>query len=462
MWIIFRNGIRVGDWKRNTFDIVYGRFSMFNGPNYIEWLTYNPSEELMTMSGTKDDFTFKYMDGNNHTEFEIQLKLVFSSWDHDKRGMLIRFEPKLLYYANLYIISKNPICKTIEDVMVDLLGRVNAKVIVASDIKNNELYNGYFHKGRIISFLDKFASDNNTEYYINDKFCAVGYIINNFKDLQANSVPTYTTLDNTISQVEVFKKKFTIATITQRVIKTIGDVIILNDGTPQRVISSYFRLDQNTIDSSIICNDYGVKVDQFTLAHLTKSVYKDDNMLQSIDSKYSNIDTFVSLTTEDTDEFEKLAAVSTISRDMRHMNITNTDITQRIVKSVPYAGDTVGIQYPVNIGSNNINVSHEGELSSSIEVGQVYQESLSPKRTAPEDFRLTLPDGGTLYYSAAKKEWAMITKTNIMIGVQSSFDNTKVPTDADLQAKITIKNGEIILDDGTRKITMNGSMVNVT
>jgi hypothetical protein len=50
-----------------------------------------------------------------------------------------------------------------------------------------------------------------------------------------------------------------------------------------------------------------------------------------------------------------------------------------------------------------------------------------PKKNTVNDFRLTLPDGGSLYYNNSSGEWILAAKSKVTIGGQSNISETSVP-----------------------------------
>jgi len=59
-------------------------------------------------------------------------------------------------------------------------------------------------------------------------------------------------------------------------------------------------------------------------------------------------------------------------------------------------------------------------------VAQLYQGT-TPKRNSIDDFRLTLPDGGTLYYEKSTGKWILAAKSKVEIGT-GNVSSTQVPT----------------------------------
>jgi len=145
--------------------------------------------------------------------------------------------------------------------------------------------------------------------------------------------------------------------------------------------------------------------------------------------------------------------------DIRNMLLAESVVPRKTNKGHTYAGNSVGQQFPENKGVMGINVSHVGEIYNSIEVAQLYKTGdRPPKRNSNKDYRLTFPDGTTIYWEASSGEYSIMAKSKIKIGVSSSVDSTSVPD----PYNIVIDSTSVVLEKGSRKITIDGTTVDIT
>jgi len=110
-----------------------------------------------------------------------------------------------------------------------------------------------------------------------------------------------------------------------------------------------------------------------------------------------------------------------------HHNPENMDFTKStkftpiMFESTPYAGDEVGVQYPKNIYAQVIALAPDGKLDSATIVGQMFHKNVMPKRESENDYRLTLGDAATDYYSYENQGWLRYAANSTIIGADNTI-----------------------------------------
>jgi hypothetical protein len=113
------------------------------------------------------------------------------------------------------------------------------------------------------------------------------------------------------------------------------------------------------------------------------------------------------------------------ANDKFNLNIKDSTNLASVIQTSPYAGTTEGIQFPTNKDVSIVILNPDERKDVAVEVAQLFQGT-EPKRNNIKDFRLTLPDGGTLYYDDTNGKWIMAAKKSIDIGLTNS-NSTSVP-----------------------------------
>ena len=122
--------------------------------------------------------------------------------------------------------------------------------------------------------------------------------------------------------------------------------------------------------------------------------------------------------------------------DMDSISVT-TKGTLDVKTASPYAGKEVGLQFPAQDDSVDLISLHRNKLHSAISHGQLWQgeetgknawkEGMIPLRTTIEDYRFTLPNGTTEYFSPSSNEWMFGINGTLKLGywAEAAFD--KIP-----------------------------------
>ena len=423
MWVMQKNGLMVGDWKNCENDILDIELSLFRGPNRVVWYHFYPMAEVTLKSSDTDSFRLVMTDGKGGIEFTIYLKLETILWDNEKNCLLIRLIPDMYYHAQNNMVNMIKNAKNIKDILIAMFPKA-ASIKVAGDLQDMHLYSGGYCRSTILEFIAKYCEDNNREFYLSDTDVALGIIQD---DASPELISSITMKENTMAEFNRYGVIFSMYTLDKAV--QYPSKIIKVDGNVSRIIYTRIYAKSDYLTSTVLCSEMYKKVTEYMLATLLNTISR-DSLLQDILRNNSVRNIVVGKTSTDT-EFEKQVKFENYMRDMQNLNVLE-GTPFRVVKSSPYAGDSVGLQFPTNASSHIVAVANEGEYSSLMEVAQLFQktdgEMKAPVRSSLNDFRLTLPDGGSFYYDNANESWILAAKAKITLGVQADVSATAVPS----------------------------------
>jgi hypothetical protein len=370
--------------------------------------------------------------------------------------MEIRFEPTLLYYLNTNHELYFKDVKTLKG-MINTIIPSGFNFSISSDIENYQLFNTMSMKGKPFDVICDMAANYGFEVYCSGKSIGLGYITS--KEVDPLKLENISWFNNSIGVYELHGTKF--ASVTTADPHYIPGGWIKVNGIAKRII--YNRI---YIGPTIGAEKYKVSTEQTVVVENTVIVVDDKEIiteemlfdaLPEEDRVYARHikpyyhSSFVGLTKSD-DDSRKEIYPNIISDDLSNVAVFKGD-TLNVIKSSPYAGDQVGLQFPAQQDSIDLITLHKDNYHAGVTHSQLWSDNI-PKKNNPEDFRLTLPDGGTLYYDKAKGKWILAAKSQIIIGIDSGTKYDAISFDS--------TSGKIVITDGTRTITMNGSTVDVS
>lgn len=459
MWTLFKqsNGIitQIATWSQNVNDNFDIRLSMFRGPNILIWYSYEPSTKLLLGTNIKDQFIIAIND-RGKVLWDIQCTLTYIGWNNKKGCMELRFEPSLLYYLNTRREIYFSDVKTL-DGFIKTIVPSTFDYSVSSDIKDFQIFSNLSIKGKPFDVICDMAADYGLEVYCTGRSLAIGYIKS--QDINPLLMSNATWFNNSVGVYEIYGTKF--ANITTKSPFYIPGGYIKVNNSIKRIIynriyigpvkdSDQYKVSTEEIvaaENTIIAVDNNKKITEEMLYH---AIPEEDRVyMHHINPfKYSSL---VSVTKEESDTTKKVYPNS-INDDLTNIVAVKGE-TLDVVKASPYAGDEVGLQFPHQEESIDLVSFHKEKYHAGVAHSQLWSDKI-PIKNNPEDFRLTLPDGGNVYYDNAKGKWIFAAKSQIVIGIDSGASYTSVSFDSE--------SGKIIITDGTRTITMDGSTVNVT
>lgn len=411
MWIIKKEGLIIGSWSDNEEDEICLELSLFRGPNKLVWYHYRPSEDLLRFSGDNRLFTFLLGTGTGEFAIAMDFSLQSITFDNDKVCQVITLVPfaynVCLNFADMFIEGE----KNIKGILTKMLdGKI--KIKVAADCNEN-LYNGAMIKGSIINFIAKYCFDQDREFYIDDNTIMIGYI-------QDNRRYDYLRLyENTVSINSKYNSSVKFISASSPTSCPPPGFVINIMGNDCRIAHIQYKFAKGRGTSFVVCTELNQKITENDLLSAIREM-----------PRYPEISSFFVETKEDKNAYFSKCYDVPINKNPGKLEFLKNLPPVNIMKASPYAGDDVGISFPSNETAKRVAVTHEGEASTAVEVGQLWQWKM-PKKDAVEDFRLTLPDGGTLYYDHSAGEWILAAKSKIRIGIQSTISSENVPNPPD-------------------------------
>lgn len=417
-------------------DKFIAEFSIYRGPNRLIWYCYSPTPQVNLDS--KIDDVYELIIGSGHKgylSFSIELTLETISWNTDMSCYVIRFLPTSYFIGELQSIYGSLHVNTVKEFLNEILP--SRMILSVTKDLDGEIYDHLNWHGTLLDLLAKIAHDFDTEFYLGDIILNVGHVY--VEDTKPFPIYIH---NNTLSEFKMSKDLY--ITFTHST---------LPGPLPGGTINFPYNESENTIKRVIYnkitwSSDKGLECDMFSTdiySHITEEQFakllcnEDKEILLRKYRDLKQLPSFLAKQVDDRpeeDETQKWVKTGDISRKMdQYQGRDNEMFDIRVVKSTPYAGKTVGMQFPntkEDDSVHSINVSHQNNTNTVVEVGQVYQKDSngnveSPKRNSEDDFRLTLPDGGTLYYDHENGTWIMAAKTNIKIGVVEDLDSESIP-----------------------------------
>jgi len=435
-------------------DIFIVNCSMFRGLNDIRWYSRNPHSVMLNNCGSHKIYSvgLKLKD-ETKTLHDIKCILKTPTWNYKVSAMEYVFIPLINYELKNYIkISIGKEC-SINDVMaaiVKAIGGFEYDGLIDKTIKYKEFY----EEGIAENIISDICKENNLEWVaFKDGIIVKEGIINN------GNVPNlYENVNNTIVKM---------STIVQNdyiVAGSVGDTMselcsnVTFGGSGNGSVSEYYRViwfqyhySRRGVKSSFVCNDTNIS-EQDYCSYL--SDYNSTYLLNKLQSDNYTFVSKINKISQDKFGIDHKSIETPIGNDINKLTFETKDaVDVRVAQSMPYAGETVGIQFPENKDAVEICVSPYSQKHMATSVGQLFQGK-TPTRKSTDDFRLTLPDGGSIYYDKADGSMILAAKTKLKIGVQSGISST-TPVEPDNFIEIDGDGDTFTLSKNGATITIN-------
>lgn len=532
MWAILYNGgsiistaaakaIVIGSSWTTPSDELDCMFSLFRAPNEVIWNSKEPGKsaaknmkfgdpirlilfrrDLNLPSKTLDAKEVLSLVANKNPNIIADLHLCLESknWHqgmfrkHD--GLELRFVPASKFYAENnegYFffggqkvnarIKLRPVFNKLEE-KINNSKTIKSIKIISDTVTEAIEYRSFMSMSNSLDTIDKIAVDNGLEYFYGDNEIYIGKQINNH--IPGTPIPDKfkyndSNMYNNTSFQNAFKYKLPYPPYTEMNISVdsggfpdtmpLPGTVIELFGFPRRIIynnisfnskgsySSFITIETVSVSKTLM---YKLLPDKARRKLSTELDYKIPDIMFGKVKKYMN------MASESSRQFTDFN-VQYNNSDPEELafddSITKFPVTYF---STPYAGEQVGVQYPENLEAAVVAVCPDGKNESMTSVGQIYQNRKAPKRDEKKDYRLTVPNAGTVYYDQSKKVWYIASKRMCVMGIGSSIVDTKAPLRTQMTSYIQIGDGDtddqkkIVITTGDRTITVDNLTVNVT
>lgn len=421
MWGFYIGGKPLAIDDGCPYDEVIVEFSMFRGPNSITWRSHTPYMKSMLEMGDRTNIQFRY--GNN---YEILLSIKNIAYNGQQNCWDITFVTNLWYHIMQPIeASKNKI-KTVGQALNAIkANEKNVKINASEDFLKKELFDGIAIDTSLIDFLAGLANNTGNELYIGDMSINIGYYIGDSAKTIFSSEANLET--NTFYLFEKERRKYLWVTSPKPISPYPCHNIKYQDNV-YRVIYTNTFFKRGIVTTNVLCTMAGSPIDEWDLAGVLPPL---DSYKLSIRLKANN-SIFVGKTVKE-DEYSREVDISNISYDLGKVKTKGSKGTVILKKSSPYAGPTVGLQFPNNKDAIPVAAKVKDELSSSVEIAQIFQKKTNdkiqaPTRNTPDDFRLTLPDGSTIYYDNTTGVLYLTGKDAIGLAVKPNMSSLIAPS----------------------------------
>ncbi len=432
-------------------DIVYVYFSFFQGPNAVIWKSKNPYMNFQL--NKRDTFKYIFTYGNN---FRIDLCLKSYGYDSLEGCYQAIFVPRLLYYLE-FDLAENPIStknvKTVGDILQLMIGGFPEIQFKADkELKNLKMFpeEGISLHRSFLEFLTNLAFKLKKELLITNNSISIGEYIGDKTLSKPFSI--FYSADNRISNITVNNKQF-LEVVGVNVMPIKPPQIFQFQGKNYRAVFTRYIFHQNYIESLVVCTtDFSIRpkelfqaIPRDTISLLFEGAIN-INMLTAKGAKLyrsiwnGKIKKDLPNVTE-TDMDDKNWGIQ-----QKKLNIRPAEGSVTFIKSSPYAGEFVGLQFPQNIGGVNFGIQSELDSPEMVAIGQVFQKDsngklLMPYKESSNDFRLTLPDGGTMFYSDFSGTFFLLGKKKVFIITKDKDDLSKqIPNITNSSAYISVEN----------------------
>lgn len=456
MWTLNFGNAKIANYKDNRKDHVIAKFSMFRGPNYIIWRSRTPH---MPFALTVNDvLIYEWTFGPHIT---VKTKFVGARWCSNENCMEFRFIPDTFYHLSHEAIITTENITTLRQILENLTANnksIQLKIEEEPDplkkgFPDQNLFNGlYLHNERPIDYLATICKTHKKEMLVGDKFIGIADYLQT-DDIGYN----IHVFNNSFSHFSMFGKEFiSVGSSKEPIYPSQHFYFHSNSSTVLQLRCIHTSIDINGIkkDVHMISNVFDVKEvtkiepDPYEPGKtIEKQVFRwapikiteeelidllDDEDRQALmDIYYNNSNVIVGKTSFDA-ENDKFVKYNNDKYDLAKTNFIPSSYRYLVTKATPYAGPTVGLQFPINNNSISVDVKHDGKASSAIEVGQIYQKNndnvwQEPRKDSEDDFRFTLPDGTTVYYEHNIATFTICGKQEVIVGIQSDIDYKKKP-----------------------------------
>jgi hypothetical protein len=433
MWkILYDTGSKittVATWNTNPEDCFDVRLSLFRGPNRIIWYCYNPDLGLLKNTKMSDIFYFTINDEGSLL-WDLKCIITYIGWNPEKECMEIRLEPALLYILN-----------TVKEMYFDDVQTLDAFVqsivpsgfthSISPDLKNNKLFNNISVKGNRYDVICDLAEQYGYEVYCTGSQLSVGYLES---DVDAVSLGNTQMTNNTRGIYNIREKE--IACISSEYGFYLPGGILKLNGKIKRIMYTRIHIGpfkgpekfQVVKSTDVAVTNIAIAVNNGVLISedlLYDVVPEEDRHYFRHVRKFS-FSSFIGITKTD-EGLTKKVYPNIISDDLQKP-VGVKGSTLSVVSASPYAGDEVGLQFPTQDDSIDLITKHKDKYHAAVSHGQLWSDKV-PKRNNNDDFRLTLPDGSTLYHEKSTGDWKLAAKGKIHLVAESSPSYNSVPAD---------------------------------
>jgi phage baseplate assembly protein gpV len=433
MWIIYRGNTVIASAKENPEDFLVATFSMFRGQNIIAWF---PQEEVQKEALQIDlavPYKLELLD-EGKVLHSITMFIEELNWNANTGTPRIEFTPALYHYSRSTITVSKKGTFTLRQILEDILKQLNKlsglkfNLITDSksldEIKYKDFY-AYDQASNIIAHLN---NKHGFEWLMSDFELVMGIFIGNNKVIDGRS------WNNTVMQIKNGSDKFYSGS-TQGVISLPGQITLFGnqmlEGTVLRTLWSQFRWENSHGISLYSANDK--HINEYNYSLILPSFLKDPLTIL-INRDHAPI-YFGKILKWESNRIN--IQENPVGLNPEKFTFDKPKQSAWAIPSSPYAGPNVGLQFPETKESVGLFSAPNNATEQQVQIAQIFQEGTIPKRTNPDDFRLTLPDGGTLYYSKANGSWILSAKTKVLIGQESSLSSTGVPNPNSNYVEIT-------------------------
>jgi hypothetical protein len=428
-------------------DILITSIGLYLNDPYIRLYSKNVSAFTNSRFTTDDVYLFTATDDKNKKIIQTKMSFMTMYWSYELEAFVIQFMILSARAAKTIIEVSLEISKTgytYYDILKAICKKIDIKLRTCSTLAESEdikgkikLYPSYHGIGEAATLIREVCKDNLLEYFFYDNYLEFTHLaIVYSKDISY--------IKNERSTIS----RFTINNTTIKGVESVGIYVGACGADnclvpiPGRLIRIYVQQDIETYDESrIVWQSYhwsqGGSKTSFvsTLAKISMGDFMNvipPAFKEEINFTYPNYLGYVSKASSTASEYEHtdLALINN-SNDPTSQKTTNlTDmLNKRVVRSSPYAGKDVGLQFPDEKDAVEMIVSPQDSQDMGVAVGQIFQKT-QPFRSSSKDFRLTLPNA-TIYIKENGE--IIIAGDKIYIGNTPSLSPKSTPSISDAQ-----------------------------
>jgi len=534
MWVITNsfNGkptFIIGSSKTNERDTLNAFFSLYRAPNEVIWKCREPTsymaehlnygsrvrfyafrkgiEKSIILGKEYDQILNLIKSNSNQIVISIEMAIISKNWfqgtrasDASMKMILIPFskfalksnDGKIFYQGG----TKYEKRETLGKIFKSIENLTGGNCTISTDKVTSLIeYKNYITYSSLIDTIDKISTDNLLEYFYDDGGLRIGKMVTNNTAGQLVSAGLKYSDSNNYKNT-LFKYSFNYkahnSPIESKVEISSGgyadtmplpgtEINLFNKG--KRVVylnyswsskhghySSFIGMEKVRIPQEFL---YELLPEEAKEKMAKEYIYKHPNII------YADLVKYVDFKSGETIRRHANLGVKYTRHDPENIDFEVVTDTPVIFESNPYAGDEVGVQYPKNVGGKVVALAPDAQYGNIISVAQVFQDNKMPLRSDIEDYRVTLPNGGTVYYDTDKKMNINVTKSRNILAVDSDIAFDKVPGSTELSVTdfdtyiqlgksnedggeyvlIKTANNEIKMTDG--KVSINGGSIPV-
>lgn len=448
------------------------KLSFYRGPNYVKWMTKDCPPSVLRHMSEQYVFELVIYPENSHTSaMKLKLSLRNISWNPNRQRFEFLFFPYLHLYLDKqieYAVNGNiTVHQIIEDLFPD--GAYSLDKITTHD----KIYHDFCFKGTRSELLAYIAKDLEIEYYagsyavIMDKNVCYSKDAVYYPQIHTNSLSSFSKSIGGTSQ----KNAIIYSSGVSGPCVMPGYRVSIQ-GPEFRILYVHTTYKKSRgIETTIIGTDDYITEEEFAdILPLEDKSY----LLEKINSKsYSDIG--FGKTNKDDGIKQELLTINT-SHDTQNLSFLKKDknntpyVLTTCEKMTPFGGSirdskniiqsSYGVQYPSIGNPISLLVFPESRRDMALSFGNIWQHDEHPKRNSEKDYRFTFPDGTTIYQEHSTGKYILSSKGEITIGFNNDSKSNEVPNS--FTSQMVISDSSIIIERGSRKITINNSVVDVT